>query len=331
MKNKLVSFLSTEVKNSVEDLIRTLVAKIKKVTTSDAVLTVMVTVAVRVLRSMGMIEEIHFLDLIITCHFGGKGLEVPEGISKLFAPADSKPATSVPMLKREPLPEKLVASSAPAKPVPVTAPARTLIQEKTPEQRLDGWFKILSDFVDRKRRIDPEKTCALTASVLRSEVVLVRKHWEKFFEALERADEIGFSITGKAVDHVKMFAAAPADLVDKRVFGQGGMMISTLANLSELTDKMPGWLISKIRVLMVALWAIENQLDDFGTGRVRALLTAVEGADGPESLIEEIRSLLPTADGEDDSDSRPLATATIGEILRDKETAKAFASRLQLQ
>lgn len=246
---------------------------------------------------------------------------------------EEKPVVaSVPTIPafKTPLPPVKFASSVPTKPVPATAPARTLesMQVETPEQKRDKFFSILTGFLAGKR-IDFEKTRGFMASVFRSGVSLARENWETIFAAMKKAAINSFYLLDSA-NAPKFFAVAPADLTDDYVFGQDGAMVLILADISELEggNKMPNWLVAKVWILMAALITIESQLDDFGIGRVQALLTAVEGVDGPENLIGEIRSLLPTAEG-DDSDSRPLATATIGEILKAKETARAFASQLQ--
>lgn len=293
MKLTLVSFLKKVITASLKRLVKVVEIEVRK----DGPTAVMATTAaVSIMKKMRMVRGLELFEIALTCLFAEKGEPVPEAIARLFATSTSV-STAVVSVPTKPIPaEKFF--SVPVKPVPATAPARTLKQEeKTPEQRRDGWFKILLAFVEGKMRIDPEKTCGLTAAVLRSGVALTRKHWEVFFAAMKKADEIGFSVTGKAVDPVKMFASAPTDLIDNHLFGQDGMMITTLANFSELkADKMPGWLIARTWVLVAALSAIENQLDEFGTGRIQVLLAAVEKLDGPEKLIGAIQSLLPTGE-----------------------------------
>ena len=88
----LMNFLTMETKDAVGILVHNLVAKMKKATTTDAVLTNMVWAAVKVMREIGMTEEIRTLGLLVVCHYGDGGQEVPEAIAKLFPLAESKPA-----------------------------------------------------------------------------------------------------------------------------------------------------------------------------------------------------------------------------------------------
>lgn len=209
--------------------------------------------------------------------------------------------TSKPAVKElPPVPVRAITLPAlpkPAAPLPADVSARTLQPAgpvETPERRRDRFFSILAGFLAGKK-IDFEKTREFMASVFRSGVSLTRENWETLFSGMKEAVANGFYLL-EAANAPKFFAAAPMDLVDDYVFGPDGAMILVLADISELKSgsKMPNRLVAKIWVLMAALAAIGDRLDDFGIGRVEALLTAVVEANGPEGLIGEIRSLLPT-------------------------------------
>lgn len=88
----ILNSLKTELKSSVEKVVKTLVAATKKATTETA-LTNMVIAAVGALRGLGMQEEIRQLGLVILCHFGGKGEQVPAPIAAIFD-ATTTPTTA---------------------------------------------------------------------------------------------------------------------------------------------------------------------------------------------------------------------------------------------
>ena len=176
---KLVNFLTAKVKAFVESLVKNVVAKMEKATTDDAILTVMVKAAVTVMHGFNMNEEIRLLGLLITCHYGGKGTEVPEAIGKLFASTESAPIEfpikMVPAAVAPPAKPAVAVAPAPtpAKPAPVpatvpaTVPARTITAEKSPEEKRNTLFSILQRFVSGKTIRVPE-TAGFIASIVES-------------------------------------------------------------------------------------------------------------------------------------------------------------------
>lgn len=245
------------------------------------------------------------------------------------------PVSTVIMSK--PIPTEKFAKLSPAstRPVPATAPARTLQPpakpEETPEQRRDKFFSILTGFIAGKR-IDFEKTRNFMVSVFRSGVELTKENWKTLFAAMKRAATIGHYLidSGSAT---KFFAAAPAELIDDYVFGQDGAMTLAMADLRDSEgNSMPAWLIAKVWVLVAALVAIEDNMDEFAESRVEKLLNAVKEADGPGRLIEEIQALLPTETEELDFE---LPTESVGNggarIIGGEESLRAVAAAVEFR
>ena len=136
---KMKIFLTAAVKIAVETLVRGLVAVLKKPETgmADSALATMVGAVIKAVKFAGGTEEdVQQIGVLVLCHFGGRSLEVPAEIDKLFKASSvevEKPAAPKLVVASvlEPTPTAPVLAKAqpvlaPAKFAPIVAPARTL-------------------------------------------------------------------------------------------------------------------------------------------------------------------------------------------------------------
>lgn len=310
---KTMSFLTAEIENSVETLVENIASRLRETTELCAVITTMLTVAVTVMRSLKMTEEVRLLGILVASRLAEKGVAVPENIAKLFSTDDAPilfPLVDLKLTKAT----HVVPANAPA-PVPETAPARKI---EIPVQRSAGesqslLIRILKGFLNGNR-IDKAKTVKLANQVLRSKAAFTDEDWNVFFSAATKAEQNGFFIFTSDAHPQESFLRAPADSLVDYIFGQDGVMISTLAALSEVGDgaMMPSWIVAKTFVLVQCVDALDqgDGLSDHEVAQVRKLLVAVEKVNGPELLIEQIQTLL-SGDGSREDEVDP-ATETIG-------------------
>lgn len=340
MKN-ISGFLQTEIKNSIEAMVVTIAKKIKLATTLDSILAVMVTAVVTALRGLGgREEEIRLLGLLVVCHFGGKGLEVPEAISKLLvALPESKPAPTPVLLPAAPK------SSAPAKqvavtpmimkPVPATVPARVLGGDKappTPEASFSGLLGFLRGIVNGKN-VPWEGVRSLVVKSFRAGIKPSQSEWELLFAAMKVANEKGQHIVNNDAGPFVIFSAAPVELVDDLLFGQDGLVSSVTTEISKQTGQLPSWLCAKASIVLDAIEAVDlagvDGLDDVQEEKkVNQFLNAIEDKNGPQWLIEKGETIWNSGN----ADPKPsVSTAPLGEGARIKGDLNKIANGRQHQ
>lgn len=313
----LINFLTAAAKNAAETLVRTLVAKMKKAT-NDAKLTTIVTAAVTVLRALGMTEETRMLGLIVLCHFGGRGVEVPAAIANLFAPPTTAPM-EFPLVPVKAIISRVAAPAPmPAKPAPVpaTAPARTLIAEEPKtfvlENGMKTWFGFLTG-ITRGNKVPWKALQSLTTKVFTAGAKLTQERWELLFAALKKANESGNHILENAARPAAIFVAAPVELVDDYLFGQDGIVPPLTGEIVDCSGEMPPWLCAKVSIALDAIEVVDAQGDGLGEQENKLfgnLLDAIETKNGPSWLVEKGRMIW--GNGDPESDEPEPATERIG-------------------
>lgn len=303
--------------------IRSFFLALKTGKATEKIVGIMVAAIVTTFKGMGLLDEIRLLGISVLCHFGGKGVEVPGEIAKLFefasvsslqpvqqvsppvqqtqAGAGSmQPATPAVSKRKQQL---AAAGSSPAKPqqpqsevkmerkVPETTPARVM---DTSDGRLDKWIGFLGKFF-QGQTINIELTRKLGISVMQSGVVLNRANWETVFGAMKKSLEKRLYLVDKTTCD-RVYEEAPEELVTDYLFASDGLLNLVSANLQETPDgrEMSPQLVGMCYSLANGLNTLESRLDArFGDGdldRIDAVIYRIESLNGPAKLLSVLRS-----------------------------------------
>lgn len=292
----------------------------------------MVAAIVTTFKGMGLADEVKLFGLSLICYFGGKGMEVPEGIAKLFeftsvsspqpapqaAPpvqqtqvgaGSMKPAEKVTSKRQQQL---SAAGNSPAKPqpqpevkmerkVPETTPARTMDGTKDMVQK---WIEILSSFVNGGR-IDLRKTSAFTTRIFRTVEDLPTSEWEVFFCALKYANLKKLPIVDKEAYNT-MLGMAPTEMLYSYVFDPNGLLEDYRIALGAVTGEMSPQLIGQGYALANAIDALDRRMEKRfhpeDEVRIKFVTREVERLDGPAKLVE---LLCGQGEGEFIPDTKP--------------------------
>lgn len=308
---KLKNFLMAEIKNSVGVLVKKVALRLQKVAVVDSTLTIMVTSVVAAMHLLKMAEEIRLLGLVVSCRLAEKGVPVPEGIAKLFAPVIVQEKEAQPTTQQSVAPAKKVP------PAPPTAPARkieTVLMESHEEKR-KKLFEILQSFISGKMINVPE-TVGFVASVVSASTDFSTEQWQIMLDAVKKNSQAHLPLFKREVA-TKIFNVAPIEMLSDAVFGQDGLFVRVFAQLSELGEKeMPGGLKAACFTLANATDAfdrrIEGGLDEQEIAQVGRLIGMIEAADGPENLLGELRTIFSGDSPEEDVQAK----ATLAQVAR---------------
>lgn len=305
----LASFLTTELKNSVEKLVRNLVAGLKKAAIADSALATMVDAAVTVLNGLDRKEEVRLLGLLVVCHYGNKEQEVPEAIAKMFIDAlPAKPATAPvkPVLIQQPSAKPAVQSPTP-KPViatsvrqsvPPPAPARVFDSKErkpfSPENSARTWRGFMGGIIKGSIRHGNQSWSTLrnlTTSLSRHDYEFLETDFtELLFPAMKIADEMGDHIVENDANPAKLFAMAPPMALDDLLFGQDGLVARATKQTEEKNSSLPPWFCAKMSIIVDAILVADtgSRLGEQEVACVNRLFDVVEAKNPPSWLTKKI-------------------------------------------
>lgn len=311
-KNRKVKFtmekimvpLKDQIMASLTELVR-LVARNLCVEQIDTLSIVVMIKAIKMALTLIPVEGLlGHLQTLVVCRYAEKGIEVPKEIEDLLTPI----APSQEVMKSIALPLQdalLVDRMAPPTPID-QVPARKLagpdVKEKsttkvvkTPEMQRDALMGILYKFLSGEEWIDAERTRGFIASVFNSGVELKDEHWQIMLESVRISWGRNMYLLDRSISS-EFFDSAPPHLLRQTVFGDDGLIVTTIAQLSEVCNLIPPALIAKTHVVVDAVDAIDRGKDpglrDNEIDRLKNLESAVRTAQGPGNLLDKIEEIL---------------------------------------
>lgn len=297
---KIMDFLKKQIVSSLIQLVR-LVAKNLRGEQIDVSAMVTMIKAIKVALVLIPVEGlIGYLQTLVVCRYAEKGTEVPKEIADLFVvvlalpPAVKTPPVLQEVLAARVLPLAPIHQVPPRKLEP-TVKAKDKKPAKTIESNRDTLMGILQNFISG-RKTDFDKTMSFIASVFNSGVELRVEHWQTLLDALRFSWERNIRLLDKSISS-RFFDCAPPDLLRQTLFGDDGLVVMTIAQLSEVASgQVPPALVAKTFVAVDAADAIDRGKDgvlrDNEIARLAKLKSAILTAQGPDRLLEKIEEIL---------------------------------------